>query len=69
MAAYKWEIQKMDTSQGNETQAQETQLQVTCPHCGKGFWHKVGHVLKSIGVGVAETAVDISLPPGAMGRD
>ena len=62
----------MDPVQGNETQitaGQETQLQVTCPHCGKGFFHKVGHALKSVGVAIVETAVDVALPPGAMGRD
>jgi len=33
--------------------------QVTCPHCGKGFWHKIGDFLKGTGVDLAEIGIDI----------
>jgi hypothetical protein len=46
-----------------------TQISVVCPHCKKGFFHKIGHFFSSVGTEAVEAAVDIALPPGAMGRD
>jgi hypothetical protein len=56
------------TTESTQTET-NVSIHTVCPHCGKSFWHKIGHFFKSVGTEAIETAVDVALPPGAMGRD
>ncbi len=47
----------------------ETQVQVTCPHCGKGFWHKISHAFKTVGTAAIETAITIAASNTGFGGD
>lgn len=57
-----------DAGTGQQEQAQGTQeptqdpnrsqdVQVTCPNCGKGFFHRIGHAFKEVG----KTGLEIAL--------
>ena len=38
------------------------QVEVDCPKCGHHFLHRLGHVLKEVGIVAAEVAVEAVLP-------
>jgi hypothetical protein len=34
-------------------------VEAECPQCHHKFWHKLGHVLKEIGIGAVELPIDV----------
>lgn len=47
----------------------QQQVEVTCPHCGKPFFHKVGSFFKKAGITVLEVGATILLSADGFGED